>query len=200
MLCAALALSLQLSTAALPASPVTHAVATTATASSGASFNPLIGLLEFGVGAVAGYGATLVGVLLNIRHGGLSWPPDDADIMLLGVAPAITAAAGSWLIGLLDLSQRSVVWSALHAVIGGVVGQAAGLGLGYLVGRRLIGTGDANGAMAIAVFAAPAVAALGSTLFMELFKSGPSSASASVLPLRDARGLSGFAPAVAVTF
>lgn len=210
MLTLALTVSLQLGALAPP--PLAHAVPAQAAAPAPAapapapketrhkSFNPLIGLLEFTVGAVAAYAGVLVGVLANIGQGGLSWPPDSTDVVLLGVLPAALAAGGSWLVGLLDASQRSLPMSFLHALLGGVVGQAAGLGAGYLVGRAAAGPTDQSGAMAIAVFVAPAFAALGSTLFMELFKPGEVTVSASVLPVRDGRGLAGFAPAVALTW
>jgi hypothetical protein len=162
------------------------------------SFNPLIGALEFGVGAVAGYAGVLVGVLVNLGQGGLQWPPDADDVVLLGALPVVLAAGSSWLIGLLDVSQRSVLGSLLHALLGAVVGQLAGLGAGYLIGRAVAGPNDMSGAMAIAVFIAPAFAALGSVLFMELFKPGEVRVSASLSPLRDAGGFSGLAPAVAL--
>lgn len=162
------------------------------------SFNPLIGVLELTVGLVAGYAGVLVGVLYNIGQGGLSWPPDAADVLLLGALPAALAAGGSWLVGLLDASQRSVLGSLLHAVLGAAVGQAAGLGAGFLIGRSAAGAGDLSGALSISVFVAPAFAAVGSVVFMELFKPGSVSVSASVAPLRDAGGLTGLAPAVAL--
>ncbi|MCC6337080.1 MAG: hypothetical protein IT380_24190 [Myxococcales bacterium] len=164
------------------------------------SFNPLIGLLEFTVGTVAAYAGVLVGVLYNIGQGGLQWPPDAGDILLLGALPAVMAAGASWLIGLMDASQRSVPGSLLHALLGAAVGQLAGLGVGYLIGRAVAGPADLSGAMAISVFVAPAFAALGAVLFMELFKPGELKVSASVSPLRDAGGLSGLAPAVAFTW
>jgi hypothetical protein len=164
------------------------------------SFNPLIGLLELTVGAAAAYVGVLVGVLYNIGQGGAQWPPDAGDILLLGALPAVMAAGGSWLIGLMDSSQRSVLGSLLHALLGAAVGQAAGLGVGYLIGRAAAGPDDLSGAMSIAVFIAPAFAALGSTLFMELFKPGEVTVSGSLAPVRDGNGAVSLAPAVSVTW
>ena len=152
------------------------------------------------MGAAAGYLGVLVGVLYNIGQGGLQWPPDAGDILLLGALPAVMAAGGSWLIGLLDSSQRSVLGSLMHALLGATVGQAAGLGVGYLIGRAAAGPDDLSGAMSIAVFIAPAFAALGSTLFMELFKPGAVSVSASIAPVRGGNGAVSLAPAVSVTW
>ncbi|MEW5739916.1 MAG: hypothetical protein AB1938_13370 [Myxococcota bacterium] len=211
MLSLTLALALHLGTVDAAPAPSTPADASTPSAAGAPrsaslapreerhkSFNPLIGTLEFVVGAAAGYVGVLAGVLYNIGQGGLQWPPDAGDILLLGVLPAVMAAGGSWLIGLMDSSQRSVLGSLLHALLGGLVGQAAGLGVGYLIGRAVAGPDDLSGAMAISVFIAPAFAALGAVLFMELFKPGELRVSASLAPLRDAGGVSGLAPAVAL--
>ena len=204
MLALALSLSLQLGAVA-PPPPLALAIAAQAPAaapreSHEKSFNPLIGLLEFTVGTVAAYAGVLVGVLVNIGRGGLSWPPDTTDVLLLGALPAALAAGGSWLVGLLDAGQRSVPMSLVHALLGAVTGQVVGLGAGYLLGRAAAGPNDLSGAMSISVFVAPAFAALGSVVFMELFKPGAVTVSASVAPVRDGRGLAGFAPAVALTW
>jgi len=164
------------------------------------SFNPLIGVLELTIGAAAGYLGVLVGVLYNVGQGGASWPPDAGDILLLGALPAVMAATGSWLIGLLDVGQRSVLGSLLHALLGATVGQAAGLGVGYLVGRGVAGPDDVSGQLSVAVFIAPAFAALGSTLFMELFKPGAVSVSASVAPVRSGSGAVSLAPALSAAW
>lgn len=204
MLALALSVSLQLGAVAPPL-PLALAVAAQVPTAAprethDKSFNPLVGLLEFAVGTAAGYAGVLVGVLVNIGRGGLSWPPDAADVLLLGALPAALAAGGSWLPGLLDARQRSVPMSLVHALLGAVTGQAVGLAAGYLVGRSVAGPNDLSGALSVSVFVAPAFAALGSVVFMELFKSGAVAVSASAAPVRDGRGLHGFVPSVALTW
>lgn len=163
------------------------------------SFNLLIGVLELGVAAVAAYVGVGAGILVNVGLGAMSWPPDRNDVLLLAALPAGLAAVAGWVVGLLDLGQRSFLGSALWAVLGAVVGELGGLGLGYLLGRSLA-PADFAGAASIAVLVAPVFAAFGAVLFMELLKPGELVASASLLPVRDGRGLVSLAPAVALRF
>jgi hypothetical protein len=202
MLSLALSVALQVGAAAQPPPPSAEPAAAVAPRDEVRHpyFNPLVGLLEFGVGVVGGYAGVLVGVLANIGRGGLSWPPDGMDVLLLGVLPATVAASAAWVMGLFDVSQRSLLGSLLQALVGAAVGEVAGLGAGYLLGGALVGPGDQSGIMSISVFVAPAFAALGSVVAMELFKPGAVQLRASVAPLRDVRGAAGLAPAVAVTF
>jgi hypothetical protein len=131
----------------------------------------IIGGLELAAGALAGYVGLAVGVALNVPHGGLSFPPDALDVVYLGVVPLVACAAFSWFAGLLDFSQRSIIGSALWALIGAGAGELVGLGVGALVGRAMYPSDD-GAAGIVALFIAPAVAAFGAVLFMELFKPG----------------------------
>ncbi len=131
----------------------------------------IIAGLQLAAGALAGYVGLAVGIALNIPHGGLSFPPDALDVVYLGVVPALACAAFAWFAGLLDFSQRSVVGSALWAVLGAAAGEVVGLGIGAGVGRGIYPS-DEGAAGLVAVFLAPAVAALGAVLFMEIFKPG----------------------------
>jgi len=87
------------------------------------------------------------------------------------VLPAATAAAFTWVVGLLDWSQRGFFSSALWAVLGAGAGEVLGVGAGILLGRAMYPT-DAGNRGLLMVFVAPALAVLGAVLFMELFKPG----------------------------
>lgn len=142
---------------------------------------------EFVVGAATGYLGLLLGILGNIRAGGLTIPPDVTDILLLAALPAGLATAGAWLIGLFDLSQRGFFSNLFFAVLGGALGELVGVGAGVLVGRSAAPS-DSSLAGIIAVSMGPAFAALGAMFFMELFKPGELPAHASVLFVPDGRG------------
>ncbi len=163
------------------------------------SFNLLIGGLELLGALIGGYAGVVAGVAINFPLGGVNIPPDGNDLLLVAALPAILAASCGWVLGLLDFSQRTLVGSLLSAALGAVVGEIAGLGIGYLIGRGLA-PGDLGGSASIAVLIAPAFSALGAVFFMEWLKPGAVAATASVMPVRDGRGLVGFVPAVAVRF
>jgi hypothetical protein len=153
---------------------------------------------ELLVGAVGGYLALVGGIAVNLPRGGVSLPPDTADILLIGALPAAVAAGAAWLVGLIDLRQRSLIGSLLSALVGGAVGEAAGLGLGYLYGSGLY-PNDAAAAVLVAMFIAPALAAIGATAAMELFKPGEQ-LSPTVSLSRDRQGHLAAGPAIAVRF
>ncbi len=165
--------------------------------------NILIAAGSFVVGTALAYGGLALGILGNIRAGGLSNPPDVTDAMLLAVLPAGCAAAGAWLIGLFDWGQRGVVSSALWSVLGALVGEAAGLGVGILIGRSAA-PNDVGLSGIITISVAPGFAALGSVVLMELLKSGevvPDGApSASLMGVRDSSGQMVFGPSLVGSF
>jgi hypothetical protein len=127
--------------------------------------------IDFAAGAVAGYLGLVVGIALNVPHGGLSSPPDSNDILLLGVIPVVACAAIAWLAGLFDFSQRSIIGSALWSVLGSLAGELVGVGAGLLVGNAMFPDDQAS-AYLVALAFGPAVAALGAVIFMEIFKPG----------------------------
>lgn len=153
---------------------------------------------ELLAGVVGGYLALVGGIAVNLPRGGVSLPPDTADLLLIGALPAMVAAGGAWLVGLIDLRQRSLLGSLLSALVGGALGEAAGLGLGYLYGRSLY-PDDAAAAVLVAMFIAPALAAIGATAAMELFKPGEQ-LSPTVFLSRDPQGRLAAGPAIAVRF
>jgi hypothetical protein len=120
--------------------------------------------------------------------------------LLLMVTPAIGAAIFAWVVGLLDFSQRTFVGSAIWALLGAAVGEAAGLGVGYLLGRSMFPT-DPGAQGLTFVACGPAVAALGAVVFMELFKPGEEiPAHGSISVSRDATGRTVLGPAVVGRF
>lgn len=138
-------------------------------------------------GALLGYGGLGLGILANIRGGGLSLPPDVTDVMLLAVLPGALAAGGAWLVGLFDLGQRNFFTNLLFAIAGGALGELVGLGAGVLLGRSIY-PGDPSAAGLVSVAVAPAFAAFGAMLFMELFKPGEEVGGASLQLVPDGRG------------
>lgn len=164
------------------------------------STNPLIAGLGVVAGALGGYLGLVGGVAINFSKGGLSDPLDSDDALLLMVTPAVGAAAFAWIVGLLDFSQRTFVGSAIWALLGAAIGEGAGLGLGYLLGRSMFPTDPgAQGLTFVAV--GPAVAALGAVVFMELFKPGEEiPAHASISLTRDVTGRTVLGPAIGGTF
>lgn len=130
----------------------------------------LVGI-DLAAGLVAGYLGLVVGIAVNVPRGGLSNPPDAYDVLYLGVVPLVACAALSWLAGLFDISQRSVLGSAIWAALGALAGELVGVGAGILVGNAMF-PDDQGGAGLVAVAFGPAFAALGAVLFMELFKPG----------------------------
>ena len=141
------------------------------------SFNVFLGFFEFFLGALAGYAWIPAGFVLNSPlhgGGGLSMPPDLADIMYLGVIPAALAGGVAWLIGLLDLSQRGFFTSLLAAMIGAAIGEAGGLAIGILVGNILLASRPDAGILAslLSIAIAPGFAALSAMMVMEIFKGG----------------------------
>ncbi len=165
--------------------------------------NILIAAGSFVLGTALAYGGLALGILGNIRGGGLSNPPDAADAMLLAVLPAGCAAAGAWLIGLFDWNQRGVLTSALWSVLGALVGEAAGLGVGLLIGRSAA-PNDVGLSGIITISVAPGFAALGSVVLMELLKSGEvvdrDAPSASLMGVRDSSGAVVFGPSLVGRF
>ena len=135
------------------------------------SVNVLVALGELAIGSLAGYLALVVGIALNLPHGGVSAPADANDILYLGVFPTVATAALSWLVGLFDWGQRSVLGSAIWAVLGAAAGELAGLGLGDLLGHALY-PNDHGASAIVTIFFAPAVSAIGAMIFMEAFKPG----------------------------
>lgn len=127
--------------------------------------------IDLAAGLVAGYLGLVVGIALNVPRGGLSNPPDAYDVLYLGVVPVVACAALSWLAGLFDLSQRSVLGSAIWAALGALAGELIGVGAGLLVGNAMF-PDDQGAAGLVAVSFGPAFAALGAVLFMEIFKPG----------------------------
>lgn len=174
-------------------------VAGAATRRKSTSF--LIATLSIGVGALTSYLALVGGIAVNFSKGGLSDPIDTDDILLLMVLPASVGAAFTWLVGLLDWSQRGVFSSALWAVLGAGVGELLGLGAGTLLGRALY-PGDTGARGLVMVFLAPAVAVLGAVIFMELFKPGEEveGAYASISVARTWNGGLAFGPAFGFRF
>lgn len=154
---------------------------------------------ELGLGLVGGYLALIAGVAINFPLGGASLPPDTTDLVLLAALPAATAAAGAWLFGLFDLSQRGFVTSLILAALGAAVGEAAGVAAGLYGGRALYPNDPATAGL-VAMAAGPVVAALGATLFMELFKGGKSTASATLLLSPASRGSFVLQPGMALRF
>jgi hypothetical protein len=155
---------------------------------------------QFGVGAIAGYLALVLGVAANFPRGGLSSPVDSNDILLLMVLPAAATAAFGWLVGLFDGAQRGIFSSALWALLGAAGGELLGVGAGSLIGRSAY-PNDSGLAGIVMVFAAPALSALTATLFMELFK--PGEEVAPYVSLSVARGYNGagvFGPALGLRF
>jgi hypothetical protein len=155
------------------------------------STNLLLAGGELVLGLVGGYVFLLGGIAANIGNGGVSLPPDLNDIILVGLVPALGAAGFAWLIGLLDLSQRSLLGSLVLSGLGGAVGELVGLVIGVLVGQSLYPADQAAAAL-LAIFLAPAVAAVGAMLSMELFKGGDKSGGFATLTItrtRDGRGI-----------
>lgn len=164
------------------------------------STNLLVAGLGLVGGAVGGYLGLVGGVALNFSKGGLSDPIDSDDALLLMVTPAIGAAVFAWVVGLLDFSQRTFVGSAIWALLGAAVGEAAGLGVGYLLGRSMFPT-DPGAQGLTFVACGPALAALGAVVFMELFKPGEEiPAYGSISVSRDVTGRTVLGPAVVGRF
>jgi hypothetical protein len=171
----ALALTAYLLTQA-PAAPPPQGANLASSTTRRKSTSLLLAGASLGAAAVGGYLALAVGVAANFRNQGLSSPPDADDILLLMVLPATVAAAVAWTVGLLDLAQRGLVSSALWSVLGAAAGELLGLGIGSLVGRSLYPS-DPSASAIVTLFLAPAFAALGAVILMELLKPGEEVAS-----------------------
>ncbi|MFZ5471520.1 MAG: hypothetical protein ACOZIN_19010 [Myxococcota bacterium] len=154
---------------------------------------------ELGLGLAGGYIGLLAGIALNLPRGGVSLPPDTNDVLLIGLLPALAAAGPAWAFGLFDLSQRGFVTSLLLSAAGAAVGELAGLGVGLLLGRSLT-PDDEAAAVLLAMFAAPAFAALGAMLSMELFKGGETVATPTVALVRTSGGSWVLQPSLRVAF
>ncbi len=160
----------------------------------------LVDLGALVIGTLVTYVVTVGGIAANFGLGGAGLPPDKNDILLLGVMPMVTAAATTWLIGLFDLGQRSLIGSAISSLAGALVGELAGLGVGYAIGQKAA-PNDLNGAISVTVLVAPVFAVFGSILFTEIFKPGESTnVSATVVPQKMSDGRWALAPGVGVTF
>lgn len=162
------------------------------------STNPLIATLAIGGGLLGGYLGLLGGVLINFSKGGLSDPIDSDDALLLMVVPGVGAAAFAWIVGLLDLSQRTIAGSAVWGLLGAAIGEGAGLGIGYAIGKAKFSS-DPGVQGLIFVGVAPAFAALGAVIFMELFKPGEE-IGPSISVARSANGTLVYGPAIAGRF
>ncbi len=163
----------------------------------GASINPLLFVGEVAIGTVAGYLGFTAGVLLNLPLGGFSSPIDAHDVLYLFALPLAAAGSASWLVGLFDLGQRSFLGSMLHSLIGAVIGEGVAIGVGFLLAFLFPAVGLP--ALFWAAAAAPGCVALGSTLAMELLKSGGGQASPSAL-WREERGVPSVSPMAALAF